>query len=73
MKALTLILELLKRLLDFLKNKRIQDESEKGREDPARAFAEHFNGRVRTVQDKQSSDETSPESDRSGRQDVSDE
>ena len=69
MKAVALILELLKRLLDFLKNKKVQDESEKGREDPAGAFADHFNGRV---QRDESSDgepdanKTSPESDRSG-------
>ena len=69
MKLATLILELLKRLLDFLKNKKVQDESEKGREDPAGAFADHFNGRVQrdeSTDEQSSADQTSPESDRPG-------
>ena len=67
MKLATLILELLKRLLDFIKNKKVQDESEKGREDPAGAFADHFDGRVqRDESDNESStDEAGTESDRS--------
>ncbi|MCW8827205.1 MAG: hypothetical protein OQK78_12365 [Gammaproteobacteria bacterium] len=66
MKLVTLILELLRRLLDFLKQKKINDESEKGREDPANAFAEHFNGRVQHPDEQSSTDEAGTESDRSG-------
>lgn len=68
MKAFTLILELLKRLLDFVKHKKVQDESKKGREDPAGAFADHFNGRVQPDEPANGSDadETRPESSRSG-------
>lgn len=69
MKLATLILELLKRLLDFLKNKKVQDESKKGRENPADAFADHFDGRVQLdepAEPEPSTDEASTESDRSG-------
>lgn len=67
MKLATLILELLKRLLDFIKNKKVQDESEKGREDPAGAFDDHFDGRVQRDEsdNEPSTDEAGTESDRS--------
>lgn len=64
MNAVTLVLELLRRLLDFVKNKKIQHESEKGREDPADAFADHFNGRVQSPDEQPDADETRTESDR---------
>lgn len=70
MKTLTLILGLLKRLLDLLKNKKVQDESKKGHEDPAGAFADHFNGRVQrdeSADGESNADKTSAESDRERR------
>jgi len=56
MKIATLILELLKRLLDLIQRKKVKDESEKLKENPVDWYNDHFDSPDRVQSDSEQPD-----------------